>query len=348
LKTEATRSNLLRFFLGLAISLLFLWLSIRGLSWNEIWDALRQADPAWVLLALLVMAANTLLRTLRWQTLLNVKPDANGEGEPVNLPASQVRFRDLLMSLLAGQMINTVLPVRLGDLSRAYVIGGKGPGRAFVLGTVGLEKVLDLFWYGLLFGFTLLLIPLPGWLNSSAGVLIGGAALLTAATVLIAFQRERLLQFMLWATRRLPDRASQFVNSRLRAALVSLDALHNASSLIWMSIWSGAIWLTAILTNQLALLALDIHLDLSASLLLLLTLQAGVTLVTVPGRIGIFEYICILTLSLYGIDRATALSYGFLLHGIVFIPITLLGTISFFVLGLSGKRKEILLAGQEA
>ena len=47
------------------------------------------------------------------------------------------------MILLAGQMLNTVFPARLGDLTRAYVLGGKGPGRSFVLGTVVLEKILD-------------------------------------------------------------------------------------------------------------------------------------------------------------------------------------------------------------
>lgn len=353
MKAKAARSNLLRFAIGLAISAFFLWLSIRGLSLGEVWDSLLQADPVWVLLALLVMGANTVLRTLRWRTLLRVKPDppasagvASGEHHPDK--RSAVRFRDLLMALLAGQMINTVLPVRLGDISRAYVIGGKGPGRAFVLGTVALEKVLDLFWYGLLFAFALLLIPLPGWLSSSAGVLVGGAAVMTVITVVAALQRERLLQLVSWAARRLPDKARHYVNTRLRAALESLNALQSGSSLIWMSIWSAAIWLTAILTNQLALLALDIQLDLTASLLLLLTLQAGVTLVTVPGRIGVFEYICILTLGLFGVDQATALTYGFLLHGIVFIPITLLGALSFFMLGLSGKREEILQGEQGA
>ena len=52
-----------------------------------------------------------------------------------------------LMVLLAGQMLNTIFPARLGDLARAYVLGGMGPGRTYVLGTIVLEKMLDSIAY---------------------------------------------------------------------------------------------------------------------------------------------------------------------------------------------------------
>jgi uncharacterized membrane protein YbhN (UPF0104 family) len=54
----------------------------------------------------------------------------------------------------------------------------------------------------------------------------------------------------------------------------------------------------------------------------------------VPGRIGIFEYICVLTLAVFGISQSAAFAYGILLHSLVFIPPTLLGLFFLITLGL--------------
>ena len=74
--------------------------------------------------------------------------------------------------------------------------------------------------------------------------------------------------------------------------------------------------------------------------LVLVGLQAGISLPAIPGTIGLFEYICILALSVFGVDQSLALSFGLLLHAIVLIPTTLAGIASFWVLGLFGQRKK--------
>jgi uncharacterized membrane protein YbhN (UPF0104 family) len=105
-------------------------------------------------------------------------------------------------------------------------------------------------------------------------------------------------------------------------------------------LWTTSIWGLAILNNHFTLLALGIHLPITASMLILVGLQAGISLPAIPGTIGLFEYICVLALSLFGIDQSLALSYGILLHAIVLVPSTIAGMISFWVLGLSGQRQK--------
>jgi uncharacterized membrane protein YbhN (UPF0104 family) len=65
-----------------------------------------------------------------------------------------------------------------------------------------------------------------------------------------------------------------------------------------------------------------------------MVLMAGISLPSAPGRIGIFEYSCILALSIFGIRQAQALSYGILLHAVVLLPTTLLGLLAFLRLGV--------------
>ena len=317
--TRFFKSPLVRLAIGLAASALLLYLAFRTTTFVEVWDVLSQANLWWVLAAFLSVAANNLFKVLRWQVMLGP-------------PGRTVQFPDLLMSNLSGQMLNAVLPVRVGDLSRAYVIGGKGPGRAFVFGTVILEKIVDLFWFALLFLLLLLLIPLPGWVNNSAWFLAVTALVMGLLTFVMAAQRQRLLSIFERMIRRLPEKWRTYLITRLHSGLDSLDVLQQRADLIKIAAWSSVIWTTALLTNQFILLALGIHLDLSASLLILVALIVGISVATVPGRIGVFEWICVLTLGLYGVAQAPALGYGLLLHAVVYAPLVLAGVISFFVL----------------
>jgi uncharacterized membrane protein YbhN (UPF0104 family) len=65
-----------------------------------------------------------------------------------------------------------------------------------------------------------------------------------------------------------------------------------------------------------------------ATLLVLIGLMAGIAVPSVPGRIGIFEYICVLALAVFGIKQTQALTYGILLHAVVFLPVLVLGVLA--------------------
>ncbi len=317
--TRTLNNRWLRLAAGLLVSLLLLYLAFRTTTFAAVWAVLRQADLFWVGAALLSVAANNLFKVLRWQVMLGP-------------PGRPVPFLDLLMSNLSGQMLNNLFPVRVGDLSRAYVIGGEGPGRAFVLGTVVLEKIFDLLWFALLFLLVLFLFPLPDWVKNSAWLLAGAGLLMGGITFALVSRRQTFMRLVEKLSLRLPPRWQAYLVSRLHNGLDSLDVLQQRSDLVKIAGWSTIIWVTAVLTNQLVFLALGIHLDWQASLLLLVALMVGISVAVVPGRIGVFEWICVLVLGLYGVGQTEALSYGLLLHAIVYVPTTLLGIASFFIL----------------
>jgi uncharacterized membrane protein YbhN (UPF0104 family) len=80
---------------------------------------------------------------------------------------------------------------------------------------------------------------------------------------------------------------------------------------------------------------------LTASLLILIALQAGISIPSVPGRIGIFEYICVLALAVFGVGQSTAFGYGVVLHGLVLLTPILAGLVSLSILGLSNVRAAL-------
>jgi len=305
--------------LGVLVSALTLYLAVRHVDLAQVGQALRAARSGWVGLALLSVAVSILAKAYRWKLLL---PD--------------VPFRRLLLALLAGAMLNYYLPARLGDFSRAYAAGEPGGGRARALGSVALEKIFDLVAYAMLFVLLLLLMPLPGWVSQSGLTAVLAALVGVAATILVAYQRGSFLKlFERWLSK-FPPSWQRFAGSRLQAGLDSLAALQGTRALVGLSFWSALIWLAALATNQLVLQALDLRLPWTASLLVLVVLQVGITLPSVPGRIGIFEYLCILSLAVFSVAQAQALTYGILLHAVVLLPTTLAGLVAIWLLGLKG------------
>ncbi len=325
---RALRSPFLRFIIGLCTSAFFLYLAFRNVTLRQVGQALSGAVLYWIGLALLCSLVTILLKTVRWRILLGQ-------------PGREISFRILSMALVSGQMINWIVPARLGDVSRAYVVGGLGPGRVFVFGTVMLEKIIDLSCYALLFLSLFLLIPLPTWLNSSGYVVVGLATIITLLTTMMAFHRQRFIRLLGWLSAQLPHRIRSYLDPRIHSGLNSLDVLQSPTEVIKLGFWSALVWATMLITNQLMLWALGIHLPLSAAMLIMVGLQASISLPNMPGTIGLFEYVCVLGLSLFEIPQSQALSFGILLHAVAFLPIFLLGLLSFMALDLKSQKMDL-------
>ena len=328
--------------LALLISAVTLILAVRNVKFQDIWTAISAANSRFVLLALVSVAANNLAKTFRWKVLL---------GDPGKRVSLWMTFQ----AILVGQTINTIYPARVGDLSRVYIVGDRGAGRMFTLGTILLEKLLDTLFYALLVLLMLLSLPLPGWVsgwaNKSVVVLIGAS--LGAVIILFVIANHPALFIKIYKVsmefiaKLVPSFDLAKPMNWFQSGITSLEILKSGRGLFYITVWLVISWTTALLNNQFALLALGIHLPLTASLLTLVVLQAGISLPSIPGRIGVFEYICVLTLAVFGISQSSAFTYGVLLHSIVFIPPTLLGLLFLFMLGLHTRRAMWAEASRE-
>ncbi|NJO04634.1 MAG: flippase-like domain-containing protein [Chloroflexaceae bacterium] len=319
-----TSSALFRVGLGIVVSVLTLWLAARNVSIESLQAAFTQANLGYVGLALLVLGVSTYAKAVRWKILVGSAGQA--------IPLSKY-----FAIHVVGQMLNILIPARVGDLSRAYVLGGMGPGRAFTLGTIVIEKFLDMVGYALIFVLLLLLMPLPAWVYQSAAVLAIAGGVVVLLLAVLAFARAWFVQMcerlLMW----LPEGLRTKVLRLVEASFASLHVLRQRNDLFWLIVWTAVVWVTAALINYSILLALNIDVASTAPLLLLVALQAGITIPSAPGKIGVFEWICERVLVLvYGIASVAALSYGILLHTVTLVPIILLGLILFWQMGLSG------------
>lgn len=115
-----------------------LLLIARSVDGREVGRSIAAANRTWLLLAVLFTGLHIFAKVVRWHLLLGER-------------SQTVSFKILLRVLLIGQMLNMLVPLRLGDVARMVLVGREGAGRAFTAGTIAMEKSVDLLSYSALF-----------------------------------------------------------------------------------------------------------------------------------------------------------------------------------------------------
>jgi uncharacterized protein (TIRG00374 family) len=173
--------RLLQTLLGLAISGAALWLTLRGKQLDRIWSETLHADYRWLWPYVAILLAIHVIRTVRWGILLE--------------PVAQVPFSRLNAVSAVGIMALVLLPFRLGEFARPYLVAERPRLRvSAALSSVVVERVADGLFTALLLIVTLMAVP--------AGT--RGLHAFRVAGVLVFLAFAALLAFLILAYRNRP------------------------------------------------------------------------------------------------------------------------------------------------
>ena len=316
------KSPWFRVILGTLISAFFLYLALRDVPLLDVAQALGRANYTWVALAMLMMVLQSWLRTVRWIQLFY--PLHKG-----------LNLWQMFGIILVAQMLNIVAPWRLGDLARIYLAGEMGKrSKAQTLATLGTEKIFDTTMMLLLLLGIPWFITLPSNLEKPReGFIVLSVVLFVAAFALLFFG-DRLLGVL----RQIPIPAlRRFLDTHGALALGSLDVLKRWDLHLELQALSAVIYFLGVVVNYLTLLALDLQLPPIASFLLLAVLLVGGFVPSSPGKLGVFQYLCIATLALFSVDASIGLAYGILLYVVAYGTPIVLGVLVVWWGGVSLK-----------
>ena len=304
--------------LGAGFSAVFLWLAFRDVSLSQVVAVFSRADYRFVALALALVLVSPLARAARWRLLYH--PDQKG--------LSHLRLAEVL---LISQMLNIVVPARLGEVARIYFMGQiESRSRARTLGTIAVEKWLDILMLLLLVLLVPIFVSLPPWFRDSRANLAVFAIAFFGLALALSYGKDRLLILVESVSHLLPEgwrQSKMRIHRATGLALGSLDVLRSPWVGLKLQGWSLLIWILSILVNYTVFLALGLPLPFAAALFLVVVLQVGVAIPSVPGKLGIFHYLCTLALGVFGLEKGAALSYAVLLYFVVFVPPSLLGAL---------------------
>jgi uncharacterized membrane protein YbhN (UPF0104 family) len=217
--------------------------------------------------------------------------------------------------VLAGQLINNGLPLRIGELVRIEALAARGVSRLAAASTVVVEKLCDGVALVLFAAILSLVVPLPAWLNRN-GILVG----LAGAVVLVigAFAARPVLR----QVRRRWARVGRVIG----AVTTSLVALRVPSVAAGVSIWTLAGWIVGLLVNYAALLACGIAPTTGMVILVTLGGYLGGLLPAPPGRFGIFQAVCIAAVEAFGVKSTPAFVFAIIEYiAVVVVPSALGG-----------------------
>ncbi|MEE9216895.1 MAG: lysylphosphatidylglycerol synthase transmembrane domain-containing protein [Anaerolineales bacterium] len=309
-----------QFWLGIAISALFLWLALRGLRLADVWQAIQGAQFLWLIPGLTAYWIGVWVRSWRWTYLLR--------------SLKRISTRKAFPIVVIGYMGNNILPARTGELLRAYVLRrSEQVPISGSLATIVLERAFD----GLvMLSFVVINLPELARVSSNSG-LVGNLYSLAILGVIAFLIAVALLMFMAiypkptesaleWVNQRLiPARFRQQVAQFSLRFLEGLGALRSPRDLFMVLATSALIWLLETVKYWFLMLAFPFEVSFFALMLMNGVVNLATTLPSAPGYIGTFDAPGIAVLTAYGVDHAVATGYTLVLHAALWLPITLLG-----------------------
>lgn len=307
------RRTLIKILIGTALGALGVWLAFRGVSIQELGQVLSQTQPWLAAAGVAIVVLNVAVLTLRWWVML--VRDWTREG-----------YAALLGGVFLGQMFNILIPARLGELARIYFVNERVEvTKSRLLGSLVLEKVIDLIAFGIALVLLIAALSLPTWVNQTGGKFVILAAVSLVMMVVLGLWGEKFLQWSRPVLNRLPGEWSKRLSGILKRTLSGFNSLQSWRRQVY--IWGLAILtlFLSTLTNFVVLKALGMDLPFTAALFVLIVIQVGNAPPSAPGKIGVFHYLAVLALSAFGVAKGQALAYGVLLYLVALVPKVLVG-----------------------
>jgi glycosyltransferase 2 family protein len=310
-----------KFWIGVLISVFFLYLAFREENFGQIAAALGKVQYWALIPALVFYFAGVWIRAVRWGVLLS--PLRRG-----------IHPYHLFKVLVIGYMGNDILPARLGDVIRVYVLSRRERvTKSATLATILVERIFD--------GLTMI-----GFLTVSALFIALNSEMTTILRVTSALFVAGLLVFIFLAAS--PDRITTMVRLILgRSPIGSLipvalheRALHMTSSFVeglavlrsWRGVLSVmglsvAAWAAeATMYYIIGAWGFGLTLPVHAYTITTAAANLGTLVPSSPGYIGVFDGIAKVVLAgLFKIDSSLALSYVVVLHAALYFPVTIWG-----------------------
>jgi hypothetical protein len=292
-----------------------------GVDWQEMIATLRHGQARYTLPAFIVLSISFLMRGLRWWVMLQSE-------QPVSP-------RTTFWGTAVGYLGNTLLPARAGEIIRSVMVAMRtGINTSYVFATALTERLMDAVFLVLLSLGALLFMPaLPPWLLVAVQIftalgLIGLAVLFLAPRLaMVGTTLINTLPLAAGIRQRLSDVFAQFC--------LGLQALLHPGRALMFVVLTIVIWLLDAMFAILIALMLGYTMTVPEALLLLAGLGLGSAAPSTPGYVGIYQFVAVSILPLFGWSQAAAVAYILTYQFVTLAVVLVWGFLGMGQLGLS-------------
>lgn len=297
---------------GIILSGVLVYLSLRGIHFQGVAQSIQRVQLSYVFLSLSMMFLMQVLRSIRWGGILK--------------PVAHVDQLTLFSITNVGFLAIVAIPARLGELVRPLLVSRKkGVPMAAALGTVFVERIMDTFTILLMAGFVFPLIPLPPWLVRSVSIMTAITLAVTAFFAFLIIKQKNLDGLYRFLPSSLKERFAGKISRLVGHFMDGFAVITDWKRLSWLMLLSVAVWIVDVLAIYFLFLSFGYSLSILAAFVLMFILIVGIAIPTAPGFVGNWHFACILTLTLFGLDKADALTFAILYHALSIGIVLVLG-----------------------
>jgi len=297
---------------GIVLGIALIYLSVRGIDFNETIAHLKKIHLGYAALALFFIFLMQVLRSYRWGVILE--------------PMEKIPQFTLFAVTCVGFLAISAIPARIGELARPYLISRKSTIKmSSALGTVIVERVLDSLTVLTVTIAVLMLQDLPSWMIKSGVLFFIITVLMIACIIGLVWRRETAVKIIDRFLRLLPGKLAQKVNHVIHHFIDGFQVITDVKRLLFLLLLSAAVWLIDVAVIYTMFIAFGFDLPVMAAFVVMIILIAGIAIPTAPGFIGNWHYACILGLSLFNIAKPEAFSFALIYHFLSMAVVIILG-----------------------
>ena len=305
-------NRIIKFILGVLISVIGLYYAFRQINFWELWIIIKNVNFILVILAIVILLLSNIIRAWRWQILVK--------------PIKYVSFEPAFSSIMIGYFGNSVLPFRMGEFLRAFVVADKTSLTASTaFGTIVIERILD--FIGLSIVILLIMTVYP--LTSVGGSIIIGVIVLSLtsfiffflfggfkSSLLVKIEKSSLLRIGLL------HKLLPFIKNFLDGA----TTIRATNKLGIILLYTLIIWIMYYCSTYLATIATGIELEWFGFGVLLISTTLAISVPAAPGYVGTYHAAAVYILTnLFDVGRIDAQAAAIILHAVGTIPIVIIG-----------------------
>jgi uncharacterized membrane protein YbhN (UPF0104 family) len=310
-----TRAEPIKVALSYALAIVCLVWVFHDYDFSDLLRRIATMNPLLVTFAIICDVLSFVCQGWRWRLLLK--------------PFDSISVLRSTQAIYSGTFVNEVLPLKLGELLRAYLITRWTSVKLATVATcIVIERLFDGFWLVAAFLVTMIFIPLPRRFIEAGDVL--------SALILILIG---LLAVVAWHAS-LPDAGvgpTAPVVRSLRPLLnrfaVELRVIVYSRSSFWAFALSLLVISLQWLAFWLAMLGFGLHLPLLTVVAVFVIVHVGTSLPGAPSNIGTFQFLTVFALTFFSVDKTSATGFSLIVFVLLSTHLCLLG---FWAFGRSG------------
>ena len=312
--------------LGILISAILLYFSLRGLQLDEAWEAIKNANYIWLIPGIAVYFVGVFVRAWRWHYLLR--------------PLKKISTRAMFPIVTIGYMGNNIYPARAGEVLRAVILKNReGVSVSASFATIIVERIFDGV---VMLAFVFLNLPELARLTQNSGF-VGSiqdlafwgalafiwALLIFLLAAMFPLTTERVVNYLI--DHILPARWRGRVKPLVQRFLSGLEALRSPQEALMIFFTTVVIWLLETSKYWFIMQSFpQFHVSFFSLMLMNGIVNLATTLPSAPGYVGTFDAPGIALLMAYGVPQGIAAPYTIVLHVALWFPVTIVGAYFYF------------------